>query len=104
MDQRFQQIEDIYQSINIYRSLIVYHDKEDFLPLKELLVLNDYPISDGQGNRMYTMRHHDLGNRDANIDIQWDTINVVICLDDVSFECVKETMDTFPNLILLIKI
>lgn len=102
ISQRLKQIEDIYQSLNVYRSLIVYDDKEEFLPLKELLIQNDYPITTGENCRMYTLDNRDLDF--SSEDIHWDTINVVICLDDESFDYVKENVDEFTNLILLIKI
>lgn len=100
--QRFQQIEDIYQSLNVYRSLIVYDYAEEFAPLKELLIQNDYPIMNGDYGRMYTFER---GGLDLNsVDIHWDTISVVICLDDISFDYIKERINKFPLLILLIKI
>lgn len=100
--QRFQQIEDIYQSLNVYRSLIVYDNADEFTPLKELLIKNDYPIINGDYGRMYTFERGEL---DLNsVDIQWDTISVVICLDDMSFDYIKDIINKFPILILLIKI
>ena len=102
ISQRFQQIEDIYQSLNVYRSLIVYDDKDEFLPLKELLMQNDYPITTGENCRMYTFDNKELDF--SSNDIHWNTINLVVCLDDVSFDYVKEHVDEFTNLILLIKI
>ena len=100
--QRFKQIEDIYQSLNIYRSLIVYDDVDEFLRLKEILLQNDYPISTDGNCRMYNILNTKLDLHSE--DIQWDTINVVICFDDQSFEYIKANVDELTNVIILIKI
>ena len=71
---RFDQINQVYESISVYRSVILYRN-----PIDDLLMIlknNDYPI----GDRMYV---YDITNEDNdNSNIEWTTINFIICIGD----------------------
>lgn len=87
-------IDNIYHTMDIYRSLIVYNDTSNFNELYNLLLQKDYPVviinntNDNFDNynyyRMY-MIHQQLFDK---IDYYCNStsINVLFCLDDTHLD------------------
>lgn len=78
---RYNQINQIYESISVYRSIIFHEEPID--DLIELLEDNDYPIND----RMYIY--------DQSSNIEWNTVNFIICLGEDIF---KKALDIISNI------
>ena len=99
--QIFSQIESIYHTLNIYKSVLVFNNDSCFLPLKEMLMRNDYSLTSViKGGRMYDVNVKAL--KEAKID--WESISLVICLDEESYNHVKTFNDNYSNLNLIIRI
>lgn len=97
----FKQIEGIYHTINVYKSVILFNSDDNFAPLKRILIDNDYSLtSEVKNGRMYDININTLN--DSSID--WDTISLIICLDDQSYVHVKELNRSCNNFNLIIRI
>ena len=100
-ERMFRQIECIYQTMNIYKAVLVYTRERDFLPLKEMMIHNDYSLtSEWEGGRVYDVNI----NRIKDFSIDWNTISIIICIDDESYNLIKRKRLNHHNLNLIIKI
>ena len=87
-------IDHLYESINIYQTLIIYNDMNyDINDLKILLEEKDYPvciiddnISIKENNfRVFIMNVDIFLNGSINtIKLDLSKVNIILCLDDVS--------------------
>lgn len=101
---RLEQIDSVYQTMNIYRTLILYRSEDEFLCLRKLMEDQDYSFwsRDHENARIYSWSTSSIGdNMDA---IDWDTISAIICLDEEAMEIAKQISADIHNFILLIKI
>jgi hypothetical protein len=102
-------IDSIYQSINIYRSIIIYNDTYNDI-IKNLysnLINNDYPVillqDDNYDNldnyRMYIINIKDL----YKYNIIFNTISTIIYLDDKDYNTItnSEYINQFNNISLI---
>ena len=99
----FQVIKEIYETMNIYRSVLVYIAEKDFKPLRDILMENDYPLVNhaamDTAGRMYCVYGDDPM-------IEWDTISVVFALGDNAYDMAKRIVleKRLEEYILLVKI
>lgn len=100
----FNQIESLFSTMTIYKSVIVYNDLEVFEQLKELLVSNDYPLTSiYKSGRVYDIHMNKL----KVSEVDWRNVSLILCLDNMSYDCVKEfVMNSYlcKNLNLMIKV
>lgn len=100
----FNRIEDIYSSISIYKSVIIYSNNYEFIHLRDILLKNDYPLTSVyEKGRIFDVDIKHLASR----DIDWPSISMVICLDDISYNIIKEYVQNEnlgENLNLIIKL
>ena len=84
---QFDIIREIYETMNIYKSVLVYVNDDEFSDLRNILIENDYPLvqSDKDKGRMYCLK---AGSDDSMIE--WDTISVVFAIGDEAFDFAKE--------------
>jgi hypothetical protein len=91
----YQFIDNIYHTMDIYKSLIVYNDNSNINDLYDLLLLKDYPVVIINHNnyklldnydhyRMY-MIHQNLFN-DIDMYCNSKSINILFCLDDTKLD------------------
>lgn len=78
---RYDQINQIYESMSVYRSVIFHEEPID--DLIKLLKTNDYPIND----RMYIYGQSN--------NIEWNTINFIICIGEDIF---RKALDISSNI------
>lgn len=104
---RFNQIESIFHTMSIYRSLILYDRDDEYEELANILLENDYTIIREQETegRMYAI-HIDKHNADAWQGIEWDSISLVICLGGRACDAAKQHISSIqtPNFVVMIKI
>lgn len=97
----FKQIESIYHTMNIYKSLILFNDDKTFIALKKMLLKNDYPLtSEEENGRIYDVNI----NRLKEVLIDLDNISLILCLDNESYTYIKKLKNNYSNLNLIIKI
>jgi hypothetical protein len=85
-ESRLSQIEELYSSMSIYRSLIVYEDDNEFKALKKEMLMRDYTFSeDPETCRIYTLNINDS----IHCDIDWKTVSLIICLSDKCMDSVQ---------------
>lgn len=90
INEQYQSIKNMYETMNVYRSMIVYSDEHSFTLLHDMLVKNDYPVrTSGHDCRMYCLK---TPLEEEPPDIEWETISIVFALDDASFDNVKEVI------------
>ncbi len=104
VQQRYQQIEDIFQSMNIYKTILLYDDLNDFDCLKSMMLRGDYTFKSSSDNaRIYDILFSDFENYMDDIDIS--TVSLIICMGNKSIDAVKKTFcHNTSNLILMISI
>lgn len=104
VQQRFQQIEEIFQSMNIYKTLLLYDDLNEFDLLKNRMLRSDYTFKSCSDNaRIYDIVYTDFEYTINDIDIS--TISLIICMGNKSIEEVKKSFcNNTSNLILMISI
>jgi hypothetical protein len=102
--QRFQQIEDIFQSMNIYNTVLIYDDLNEFHLLKSLMLSNEYTFKSISNNaRIYDIYFSNLEDEICNIDLS--TISLVLCIGDKGMHGIKKILNNnISNLILIISI
>lgn len=104
---KYQSIKEVYETMSIYKSVIVYSDRESFMSLYDMLESNDYPISmDVNPNidiRLYCFDKNDLHMYG---DIDWNTVNIIFAIDDDAFDATKELLTNMKveEYILIVKI
>jgi hypothetical protein len=104
---RLSQIEELYSSMSIYRSLIVYDDDNEFIALKKAMLLRDYTFTeDPETRRIYTLKVSDSDHDKIDTSIDWKTVSLVICLSDECMEYVKKlySMLNITKMTVIVKI
>jgi len=78
------QIEDVYQTIDIYRSLLIYDDDEMFIAVKKQLSEHDYSFASESNTlgRMYAIRSDWFEECVGKEFIDWDSIDTVFSIGE----------------------
>lgn len=97
MDLALSQIEDIYHSYNVYKSVIVCSDTSStfFTELKDKMVDRDFSF--GEGGRIGSVLVRDGGGWEEVDDVVWGMINLVVCLDEHALSWARKAI---PGLVL----
>lgn len=101
----FSVIRDVYETMNIYKSVVLYGDESEFAGLRNVLVENDYPLvqhmKDRSSGRMFCVHIND----DTSI-VEWDTVSVVFAMGDTVFDHAKRIIleKQLEEYILLVKV
>lgn len=99
---------DVYESLSIYKSVLVHNLEDDeWELLKAGLVTRDFPlITSGEDygkGRVHCIRYTDWDAMIQEQCVDWGTISVIMCLGEEATSFVKGLQDT-PNYILTINI
>lgn len=92
IDTVIKKIENIYETIDIYRSMLVYDDTVDISSLRKSLMSRDFSLvnTNQDRGRMYIVSAETLSDDNGiqHLDdyIDWSTINVLICIGDAAAE------------------
>ena len=102
-------IDNIYQSMNVYKSLLVYDDEEYtttyIQDIYNELISKDYPVSFviNEDARMFLLSLKELYSHN-----QYNDINLILCTSDKCFDSVlhylNEQGSKFQERVLVIKI
>lgn len=82
-------INEIFETHDIYRCLIIYDTIDVFENLKTRMIKNDYTFSTcEQDGRIYALHvdYFDACSSPEDQHINWDSINVVLCMGEESFK------------------
>lgn len=96
MENIFEKINEIYETVNIYKALLVYDlPPDEWDNLKVLLESKDFPL--GSSGRLFYFHWQD------NIEnIDWGVISVVMCIGEQAQQKIRAI--EYPNYILTINI
>ena len=108
MNKALENICDVYESMSIYKSVLVHNLKEDeWELLKAGLVTRDFPLitsgEDCAKGRVHCVRCTDWHAVIQEQSVDWGTISVIICLGEEASSFVQSLQD-IPNYILTINI
>ena len=92
----FEKINEIYETVNIYKAVLVYDlPPDEWDKLKVLLESKDFPL--GSTGRLFCFHWQD------NIEnIDWGVISVIMCIGEYAQQKIIDTQ--YPNYILTINI
>lgn len=79
-----EKIEDAYQTMNIYRSLIIYDDEEQFHHVQALMSAHDFTFAsdDNVYGRVYALPSDWFEECIGNHYIDWNSIQVVFSIGE----------------------
>lgn len=82
MDLVLSQIEDIYHSYNVYKSVVVYSNTniDLFKDLKDMMLDRDFSF--GEAGRIGSVLVREGGGWEEVDAVVWDMVNLVVCLDE----------------------
>lgn len=87
------QIDAIFESFNVYRCLVIYDDSVQFDTIRDIMTQKEYTFcTSSNDGRMYAL-HVDYFDDsittnalDLDKHIDWNSINMVLCMGEDSYE------------------
>lgn len=111
VDTQVMKVEELYECMNIYRSVILYDDADAFELLKAAMIEKDYTFwSDACEGRIYAVDVSEWDGYDwcegMGGHMDRDAVTLVICMGDACFDVGLELCyaKNFPNISGIFKI